>query len=74
MGSKVKIEKKEENFPLMHLGCKFGHSETSTFQGLHIAVTTQNCDILSKSGLGPKHSLKQSPTIHLYYAQFFLLA
>ena len=44
---------KKEIFPLMLLSCKLGYRQTSTLQGLHIAVATHKYLISLKSGVHP---------------------
>ena len=50
--AKLKREEKEI-FLFMLLSCRLGHRQTSTFQGLHMAMATHNCGISSKTRVHP---------------------
>ena len=53
-GTKLKKEKKNRKYPpLCPISCRLSYRWTSTLQGLHIAVATHHCSILSKSGVHP---------------------
>ena len=77
--TKLKKQKNRNKFsPLYPLSCRLSHRQISTHR-LHIAVTTHNWGISSRSGgfipgLCPMHYPSQTPTIHAYPAPFSLLA
>ena len=54
-------QKRKKFFPLFPLRCRLGNRETSTPQGLHIAVATYNCGIWSRS---KAHPLWYAPCTH----------
>ena len=52
----------ETDLHLCPLSCRLSHRQSSTLQGLHIAVVTHNCSISSRSGV---HPLDYMPCIPL---------